>query len=299
MLKAVESHSVKENTTTNFLYLTLKCSEKPKYTLKENLLNSRHFNICIVYVEAQTYPFKYYLCACGHHFQFYTSVFLWLSKKLITNKVNCLNFINWLSEEENDKKCQYINQLLNGKKIDFIGQMLNPAYTPGLCLGRYTIYWELLSFSKSEILSFHYAALKSTEITSKKVAEYVVKFGDAVLLLHFYNVTDKMLQEKTLQRINQDAFVLRNCKGKSIHKTGPSSPSNVQWFNLGSGGTVNRSVLQQITLVLKQKTLSQFVIKVCCMDQTVIATTDVSRNSALQCSINCSQDILSAFDVRS
>jgi len=166
------------------------------------------------------------------------------------------------------------------------------------------------SVLKSEILSVHYVesknvSLKDIEIMSKELADFTIKLGDDALPLHIYNVKVKtlgILQEDILHGDNQGTFLFRNCRGDDINEIVScfSSFSNWKYFNLSSGVTIQKSIFQQITPILRQKALSQFVLSAPCSDQTAVAdgfknSTSLQHLSLMNCKLH-HQDILSVCD---
>ena len=147
------------------------------------------------------------------------------------------------------------------------------------------------SVMKSNILSFYYdersvAAPKGIEIVIQKLAEFAIKLGDNPLPLRIYNITDKTLgiiKEDIMQGINPGTFVFRNCEAKDIDEIVSyfSSLSNWEYFILSTSLVIPKFVFQQIASILRQKSLSQFMLSVrCSMDQAAAEDiADVFKNS--------------------
>jgi len=178
LLKAVEFYSTKENVKSlsyNFLHLSLQetlaayyikrsGSNKETKLLKSKFMDSRYFNMWIMYVgltKGQSLAFKHFLS--GNNFKLVTLISLALkksakiSKEFISDKVKCLHLFQCFSEAENDEMSKYVGELLKDGKIDLSGQVLNAVniHTLGLFLDRSsTKDWKLLNLNNCYLGTF-------------------------------------------------------------------------------------------------------------------------------------------------
>ena len=193
LLKSVEFFSIKENaksTLFNFLNLSFQETLAAYYItnlypyqqirlLEEKFLNSKYFNIWIMYVgltSGNSFAFKHFLS--GNWLQISTLLSLWFSKnfgiseKHIASKVMCLYLFQCFSEAKNDERCQFVGQLLQDGKIDLSGETLSAVsiHTLGFFLDRSsTKHWKLLNLSNCNLRDTEIKYLNSVCSITKRV----------------------------------------------------------------------------------------------------------------------------------
>ena len=193
LLKAVEFVSVKENVQSsffNFLHLSFQetlaayritnlYSYQQVRLLKENFLNSKYFNVWIMYVgltSGKSVAFKHFLS--GNLLLISTFFQLWLSsnpeisQEHVDNKITSLHLFQCFSEAENDDMCQYVGQLLQNGKIDLNGQTLSAVniLTLALFLDRSsTKHWKMLNLGKCSLGDTEIEKFNSSCSNTKKI----------------------------------------------------------------------------------------------------------------------------------